>query len=753
MTKLHSDKRAIRKYSLKKVFFILFIAMIVIPILSVLAISLLILNRQFQQQAIENIQQSQETVAEGLRTDIDNMSLRLSHLIHVNDNEVLSYAAEADTINSQIRYESQQKLFKAQKLTMEPVEDILSVYFYMKDGKNAYMKNSIKWTQDEVQQKDWYHTALENRNEVIVGMHNITGQNDLITSESQNMLILTYALAPDISTDRSQKLEMVVLYQNCDEANRIKKYNREYLQGKNKLGLTQITDSSGSTIYSTDDTADFKGKCTYVRTPVTVNRDTWYIESIIPTAQLTKDYWKTASLILLTAIAVLTMACFFLQYFLRSLIRPVEQLSQGMKQIEEGSLDVHITPSGQSEVRNLIHQFNALVRWLKRLIDEYERKVQAAGKSMQYYLKAIVRGTMSPEEVAKESPGFFSDPYIVIGMYVDEEQHQGWEQDSSRKLMESFGKNPRFASRCLIYNDSARFFIVLYRVAEEDYSSWMEQMVHELQKIGDNEFGVRIFASASDLCMESSALPEKIQQVRRTICLRHLGHPKMMLNLEKDSTIADTLCERMNDYTALANALYIADEKNVTEEKEKLFGLISEDRHEGILAVLSMIIAIGERFGREHCSLVDIFGQRYNYPEKLKRLEDEKGLKMWLTNYLAWILDYCSSRLEISQSDVIVRAKHYVLSNYTDSNLTLGSVAEYVGLSEKYLTNRFTHESGETFSDYLTGIRLQKAKELLKTTSFKVYKIAEMVGYNNTEHFNRMFKKNVDMSPSQFRKL
>lgn len=109
--------------------------MIVIPILSVLAISLLILNRQFQQQAIENIQQSQETVAEGLRTDIDNMSLRLSHLVHVNDNEVLSYAAETDTTNSQIRYESQQKLFTAQKLTMEPVDDILSVYFYMKDGK------------------------------------------------------------------------------------------------------------------------------------------------------------------------------------------------------------------------------------------------------------------------------------------------------------------------------------------------------------------------------------------------------------------------------------------------------------------------------------------------------------------------------------------------------------------------------------------------------------------------------------------
>lgn len=61
-------------------------------------------------------------------------------------------------------------------------------------------------------------------------------------------------------------------------------------------------------------------------------------------------------------------------------------------------------------------------------------------------------------------------------------------------------------------------------------------------------------------------------------------------------------------------------------------------------------------------------------------------------------------------------------------------------LNGKYFTNRFTKETGEIFSSYLTGLRMQKAKELLKTTTFRIYEISEMVGYHSVEHFNRTFK-------------
>lgn len=82
----------------------------------------------------------------------------------------------------------------------------------------------------------------------------------------------------------------------------------------------------------------------------------------------------------------------------------------------------------------------------------------------------------------------------------------------------------------------------------------------------------------------------------------------------------------------------------------------------------------------------------------------------------------------------------------------LSEVAEHVELNEKYFTNRFTKEAGETFSSYLTALRMQKAKELLKTTTFKVYEISEMTGYHSVEHFNRVFKKLNGVTPAKYRK-
>jgi len=115
-------------------------------------------------------------------------------------------------------------------------------------------------------------------------------------------------------------------------------------------------------------------------------------------------------------------------------------------------------------------------------------------------------------------------------------------------------------------------------------------------------------------------------------------------------------------------------------------------------------------------------------------------------------MDYSASKLNIAKTDMIVKAKRFISDNYEDADLSLKKVAEHVGVNEKYFTNRFTKDTGETFTSYLTELRIQKARELLKTTNFKVYEIAEMVGYYNVEHFNRMFKKLNGISPAQYRK-
>lgn len=174
--------------------------------------ALLILNKQFKNQALTNIRQAQETVITELKSDIDIMSMRLSHLIYTNNNEILAYAAEVDTADFSRRYEYEQKLEQAGNLALEPVKDIISVGFYMKDGRKTYIKNDIRRTVDEVREMDWYRKALEKSNTVCLGSYDTISSNDLFVGGKKDLLILVFALAPDVTTDRSQKIEMVVFY-------------------------------------------------------------------------------------------------------------------------------------------------------------------------------------------------------------------------------------------------------------------------------------------------------------------------------------------------------------------------------------------------------------------------------------------------------------------------------------------------------------------------------------------------------------
>lgn len=745
-----------RKLPLKTVYYLVFLFFIVIPILIVLIIALFVLNKQFKNQAMQTIKQAQETVIAELQSDIDIMSMRLSHLINTNDNEILTYAAETDTFDPSRRYEFEQKLERAGNLALEPVKDIISVEFYMKDGKQTYIKNEINRTRDEIRQMDWYQKALEKKNVVCLGSYDTASLNDLYVGGKKDLLILVFALAPDVTTDRSEKIEMVVFYQSTDAAERIRRYNQNYLAEKNKLGITQIRDSEGRVIFSTveDSEVDIYDKnYTCVKTPLELNDTTWYIESYIKTKDLTIEYWNSAILVLLAAVAVLLFAGYYSRYFLTSIVRPIEEISGGLQQVEEGNLDVHIAPSGQSEVRDMIHQFNAMVRRLKVLIGEYEERIRSIDLKPEAYFTSLMKREMTLAEVDRASKEFFMEQYVLIGIYINYDNQAENEMEMAQNIKNSFERNPRYASRCIAYIEKPCFFLLFYRVMEEEYESRIVNMLRELQKDAGKEFRVKISACIGTKLFGYDLFWQSVQEVKENMCLRHLYGERAVIDLETEGEESKYLLEHAKKYEPLANALYIADEKNLAQEKEKLLaGFANQDMKENRQQVYAAILAIGNRFSSDTSNFSDVFGQQYNYVDKIRRIEDSRSLKLWLTNFFAWIMDYSASRLNVSETDVIIKAKRYISDHYEDPELSLSMVAEHVGLNEKYFTNRFTKEAGETFSSYLTALRMQKARELLKTTTFKVYEISEMVGYHNVEHFNRMFKKVNGATPAMYRK-
>jgi len=85
------------------------------------------------------------------------------------------------------------------------------------------------------------------------------------------------------------------------------------------------------------------------------------------------------------------------------------------------------------------------------------------------------------------------------------------------------------------------------------------------------------------------------------------------------------------------------------------------------------------------------------------------------------------------------------------NNLSLKDMSEKYFINSAYLGQLFKKKYGVYFKDYLNTVRIQKAKELLLTTHEKIYKIAEMVGYNNVDYFINKFTKEIGVTPNKFR--
>ena len=97
------------------------------------------------------------------------------------------------------------------------------------------------------------------------------------------------------------------------------------------------------------------------------------------------------------------------------------------------------------------------------------------------------------------------------------------------------------------------------------------------------------------------------------------------------------------------------------------------------------------------------------------------------------------------------RARAYIDGHYTQSDLSLNEVAAQVNLSPSHFSAVFSHETGETFKEYLTRLRIERAKELLRTTNLKSFEVAYQSGYNDPHYFSYIFRKNTGLSPQQFR--
>ena len=122
------------------------------------------------------------------------------------------------------------------------------------------------------------------------------------------------------------------------------------------------------------------------------------------------------------------------------------------------------------------------------------------------------------------------------------------------------------------------------------------------------------------------------------------------------------------------------------------------------------------------------------------------------------IQDLFSSAMELRDghakkkySVLIEEAKTFIQNNYKREDMSLNTVAAQVNISPSYFSTIFSGETGQTFVEYLTSVRLEKAKELLMCSSLRTAEIGYEVGYRDSHYFSYIFKKVVGCSPKEFK--
>ncbi len=136
--------------------------------------------------------------------------------------------------------------------------------------------------------------------------------------------------------------------------------------------------------------------------------------------------------------------------------------------------------------------------------------------------------------------------------------------------------------------------------------------------------------------------------------------------------------------------------------------------------------------------------------DQLSSLED---CSKFYKSILSEAIDLRNKNSQKRYSGLIDKAKDYMRLNLATSDLTLDKVASTVNVSPNYFSSLFNQETGMTFIEYLTDIRMEKAKEYLRCSGRKITEIGYLVGYLDSHYFSYIFKKTQNCTPSEYRQL
>lgn len=412
----------------------------------------------------------------------------------------------------------------------------------------------------------------------------------------------------------------------------------------------------------------------------------------------------------------------------------------------------------------------------KECYEKFHREMQAYEKnSSRDFFEALVRGSMDMMEIYRRSEklglDIVAEAYnvLIFTMNCEEDfsgQREGyseWEAESLELLEEFFSENTSaMLFRCNIFS-----YGVLIKGQKETIEENTRSCVSKIQRIFDRKEQKRQwFVAAGEPVERLSQIQKSYYSASRAFSQRYLYDENIlyydeMASMEKKNVTEDdsTYLQKV-DVNALNPAILQKFLSNgLLEETENFvkdyFYAIGQEPLESL--VFRNYVTLNVRFS------VMSFLKEIGCDTRTLEQEDTEDVlsesSKSLENAIAYAEKIISQAIALRDQNsgnknrsILKTAVDFIDSHYMEEDMSLNKAANAANVSANHFSALFSQNMGQTFIEYLTNLRMNKAKEYLRCTSMRSSEIAGEIGYKDAHYFSYLFKKTQGMTPSDYRK-
>lgn len=251
-----------------------------------------------------------------------------------------------------------------------------------------------------------------------------------------------------------------------------------------------------------------------------------------------------------------------------------------------------------------------------------------------------------------------------------------------------------------------------------------------------------------------SELPLSYKQAREAASQKWYLGKNQILTVDSLQPVENEHHRLAENAEQVLAAIKSGDNTGLGRELDEIFASMSRSRKEGFRYgrnISQQLILLSTRVLLELNALnADWEAKETEAWEMVMRQETIQDLKKHVSSYLEEVCSCVREKRSGRTGSVIDRIHRLIHERYAE-NLTIVEIAEGVFLSPTYVSLLFKQETGETLFEYLTKVRIEKAKELLRDPRNKFYEVCHAVGYVDPSHFSKLFKKMTGLTPSAYR--